>query len=36
MKFTVRTGSFHGDADKLLDQIETTSDALNQAVAASM
>src|SRR6202789_3610265 len=24
MKFTVRTGSFHGDADKLLDQIETT------------
>lgn len=30
MKFTVRTGSFHGDADKLLDQIETTSDALNR------
>lgn len=29
IKFTVRTGSFHGDADKLLDQIETTSDALN-------
>ena len=30
MKFTVRTGSFHGDADTLLDQIETTSDALNR------
>ena len=30
MKFTLRTGSFHGDADKLLDQIETTSDALNR------
>ena len=30
MKFTVRTGSFHGDADKLLDQIETTSDAVNR------
>jgi hypothetical protein len=29
IKFTLRTGSFHGDADKLLDQIETTSDALN-------
>ena len=30
IKFTVRSGSFHGDADKLLDQIETTSDALNR------
>ncbi|HEY1841594.1 MAG TPA: hypothetical protein VGG53_15515 [Mycobacterium sp.] len=30
LKFTVRTGSFHGDADQLLDQIEATSDALNQ------
>ncbi len=30
LKFTVRTGPFHGDADQLLDQIETTSDALNQ------
>ncbi|MDT5167044.1 MAG: hypothetical protein QOD02_356 [Mycobacterium sp.] len=30
MKFTVRTGSFHGDTDKLLDQIETTSEALNR------
>lgn len=30
IKFTVRTGSFHGDADKLLDQIETTSDALSR------
>jgi hypothetical protein len=30
MKFTLHTGSFHGDADKLLDQIETTSDALNR------
>jgi hypothetical protein len=30
IKFTVRTGSFHGDADKLLEQIETTSDALNR------
>jgi hypothetical protein len=29
VKFTLRTGSFHGDADTLLDQIETTSDALN-------
>jgi len=29
MKFTLRTGSFQGDADKLIDQIETTSDALN-------
>ena len=30
IKFTLRTGSFHGDADKLLDQIETASDALNR------
>jgi hypothetical protein len=30
LKFTVRTGAFHGDADQLLDQIQTTSDALNQ------
>jgi hypothetical protein len=30
LKFTVRTGEFRGDADQLLDQIEATSDALNQ------
>ena len=30
LKFTVRTGQFHGDADQLLDQIETTSEALNR------
>ena len=30
LKFTLRTGAFHGDADQLLDQIQTTSDALNQ------
>lgn len=30
LKFTVRTGSFRGDADQLLDQIQTTSDALNR------
>jgi hypothetical protein len=30
VKFTVRTAPFHGDANKLLDQIETTSDALNR------
>lgn len=30
LKFTLRTGQFHGDADQLLDQIETTSEALNQ------
>jgi hypothetical protein len=30
LKFTVRTGEFRGDADQLLDQIQTTSDALNQ------
>jgi hypothetical protein len=29
VKFTLRTGSFHGDADTLLDQIEKTSDALS-------
>jgi hypothetical protein len=29
-KFTVRTGEFHGDARQLLDQIETTSAALNR------
>ncbi|MGA8546240.1 MAG: hypothetical protein WB785_13405 [Mycobacterium sp.] len=30
MKFTVRTGLFRGDANQLLDQIETTSEALNR------
>jgi len=30
MKFTVRTGQFHGDAKQLLEQIETTSEALNR------
>jgi hypothetical protein len=30
MKFTVHTGQFHGDARQLLDQIETTSEALNR------
>ena len=30
LKFTVRTGPFHGGADQLVDQIEATSDALNQ------
>jgi hypothetical protein len=30
VKFTVRAAPFHGDANKLLDQIETTSDALNR------
>lgn len=29
-KFTVRTGLFHGDVQQLLDQIKTTSDALNR------
>jgi hypothetical protein len=29
VKFTVRTAPFDGDANKLLDQIETTSEALN-------
>jgi len=29
IKFTVHTGQFHGDAHQLLDQIETTSEALN-------
>ncbi len=30
VKFTVKTAPFDGDANKLLDQIETTSDALNR------
>ena len=30
VKFTVHTGPFHGDANALLDQIETTSAALNR------
>ena len=30
LKFTVRTGPFHGDTNQLLDQIEATNDALNQ------
>jgi hypothetical protein len=30
LNFTVRSGPFHGDADQLLDQIEATTDALNQ------
>jgi hypothetical protein len=30
MKFTLRTGQFHGDANQLLDQIEATSEALNR------
>jgi len=30
LKFTLRTGSFRGDADQLLDQIQTTSEALNR------
>jgi hypothetical protein len=30
LKFTVRTGHFNGSANKLLDQIETTSEALNR------
>jgi hypothetical protein len=30
VKFTVRTGQFHGDSHQLLDQIETTSEALNR------
>jgi hypothetical protein len=30
LKFTVRTGQFRGDARQLLDQIETTSEALNR------
>jgi hypothetical protein len=30
MKFSVRTGQFHGDARQLLDQIEATSEALNR------
>ena len=30
LKFRVHTGRFDGDANKLLDQIETTSEALNR------
>ena len=30
LKFTVHTAPFDGDANKLLDQIETTSEALNR------
>ena len=30
VKFTVHTGQFHGDANQLLHQIETTSEALNR------
>jgi hypothetical protein len=30
VKFTVRTAPFDGDANRLLDQIETTSEALNR------
>ncbi|BBX48768.1 hypothetical protein GCM10009641_01860 [Mycobacterium cookii] len=30
LKFTVRTGPFHGDTGQLIDQIETTSEALNR------
>jgi hypothetical protein len=30
LKFTLRTGSFRGDADQLLDQIQTTSEELNR------
>lgn len=30
LKFTVRTATFNGNADKLLDQIEKTSDELNR------
>ncbi len=30
LKFTLRTGTFRGDAGQLLDQIQTTSEALNQ------
>jgi len=30
VKFTVRTAPFDGDANKLIDQIETTSDALSR------
>lgn len=29
LRFRVRTGTFHGDAHQLLDQIEATSEALN-------
>ena len=34
VKFTVRTAPFDGDANKLLDQIETTSEALNHGRGA--
>ena len=34
LKFTVRTGPFHGDAGQLLDQIEATTDALDQGRGA--
>jgi hypothetical protein len=30
LKFTLRTGPFHGDTMQLIDQIEATSDALNR------
>jgi hypothetical protein len=30
LKFTLRTGPFHGDTEQLLDQIEATSEALNR------
>ena len=30
LRFRVHTGRFDGDANKLLDQIETTSEALNR------
>jgi hypothetical protein len=30
LKFRIHAGPFHGDANKLLDQIETTSEALNR------
>jgi hypothetical protein len=34
VNFTVQTAPFHGDAGKLLDQIEATSDALNRGRGA--
>jgi hypothetical protein len=36
VKFTVHTAPFDGDANKLLDQIETTSEALNHGRGAQM
>jgi hypothetical protein len=36
VNFTVQTAPFHGDAGKLLDQIETTSDALNRGRGAQV